>query len=634
MKNSASSQLDMLAIESQIESGEVLSCPLPLGGQLHIERPQPFLCFYRHPKNRVDTGTERLPTTQASYLIAAQRQPSLAALSDMIKTIMSVQSRNFGAALLLEIWTTETKSEADADTGTLRPKFRFIAARHGAPLETLEEFEKALLTATWPSGSPEIEIEYRDSSSPPGMPPVLSESWTQKTGVAVLGLEISPVFRAPDSGALYPEVLANLRHALGLAMRRAFYTFAHTRATYRPAHYHELGPQLLGDVEHAVDRALARIDDSIDLLLNVTPINAPQAWHRFRRSRFLEAPEFHYRALKVDPVDLKRRLYLIPVEEVEDPALHHVFSAKREELDRQISMLSDRGTGKFLLESQQVFGSPDAVLVETADRILAEVPAHTHDDHITDSVDAKTFAKHAEAELARYREQDPSLKSEVEIRSDVPGILVSHGNLLIGAGVTVARQRIEATLQHEIGTHVLTYHNGSSQPFALLHTGLAGYEELQEGIAVLSEFLVGGLSRPRFRQIAARVIAVHRLVEGATFLEVFHSLHDEYEFSQSQAYGISMRVFRGGGFTKDMVYLRGLIRLLAYLENGGSLEALYIGKIALEHVEIIEELRWRRILGTPPLLPKYLSSTQAQTCLANLVESDVSAVDLVLESFS
>ena len=30
-------------------------------------------------------------------------------------------------------------------------------------------------------------------------------------------------------------------------------------------------------------------------------------------------------------------------------------------------------------------------------------------------------------------------------------------------------------------------------------TGLTGYDTLQEGLAVLSEYLVGGLSRPRLR---------------------------------------------------------------------------------------------------------------------------------------
>ena len=189
--------------------------------------------------------------------------------------------------------------------------------------------------------------------------------------------------------------------------------------------------------------------------------------------------------------------------------------------------------------------------------------------------------------------------------------MVSRGNFLVSSGARVPEHRVDATLQHEIGTHALTYHNGGCQPLKLLQAGLAGYEELQEGIAVLSEFLVGGLSRPRIRQVAGRVVAVSQLVEGAEFVEVFRSMHDDFGFNQTTAFNITMRVFRGGGFTKDTIYMRGLIRVMEYLQAGGKLEPLLLGKIALEHVDITTELLWRKILKPPRVVPRYLESTQA-----------------------
>ena len=109
--------------------------------------------------------------------------------------------------------------------------------------------------------------------------------------------------------------------------------------------------------------------------------------------------------------------------------------------------------------------------------------------------------------------------------------MVSRGNLYIGRYVKIADTRIEALIQHEVGTHVLTYVNGIGQPFRQLYCGLAGSEELQEGIAVLAEYLTGGLSVPRFRLLAGRVIAAGLLIEGATFTESFKMLHDVYGFS-------------------------------------------------------------------------------------------------------
>src|SRR5690606_17407786 len=129
----------------------------------------------------------------------------------------------------------------------------------------------------------------------------------------------------------------------------------------------------------------------------------------------------------------------------------------------------------------------------------------------------------------------------------------------------VPAHRVDALLQHEIGTHVVTFANGSAQPLGLLATGLAGYEELQEGLAVLSEHLVDGLDTSRLRLLAARVVAVRSVIDGADFVETYRLLAEEHDVDPTTAFTVAMRVHRGGGLTKDAVYLRGLVRLLGYL---------------------------------------------------------------------
>ena len=121
----------------------------------------------------------------------------------------------------------------------------------------------------------------------------------------------------------------------------------------------------------------------------------------------------------------------------------------------------------------------------------------------------------AEDEIARYRLLSPEFTASVSIREDLySGLLVSRGRLLVGRRTKIPAARVDALLQHEVGTHLVTYYNGRAQPFRQLDSGLAGYDGLQEGLAVLSEYLVGGLSRPRMRLLAARVIAVEQLVQG------------------------------------------------------------------------------------------------------------------------
>jgi hypothetical protein len=95
-------------------------------------------------------------------------------------------------------------------------------------------------------------------------------------------------------------------------------------------------------------------------------------------------------------------------------------------------------------------------------------------------------------------------------------------------------------------------------------------------------------------------------------------LTGRYHFNQRTAYGIILRTYRGGGLTKDAVYLRGLRDVFEYLQKGGDLEALYIGKVSLSHLPVLRELRWRKILKPPPLLPHFLNENEPRERLANI----------------
>src|SRR5690606_35857422 len=135
-----------------------------------------------------------------------------------------------------------------------------------------------------------------------------------------------------------------------------------------------------------------------------------------------------------------------------------------------------------------VFGTVGAPLLELARVMLERIPAAG--DDVAESgddrppaedrrLDAEGFLMRAQLEMDGYQQRLDSFQSQAEIRDDVSGLMVSRGNLLIGRRVLVPMRRAEALLQHEIGTHVVTYANGQAQPLGLLATGLAGYEELQ-----------------------------------------------------------------------------------------------------------------------------------------------------------
>ena len=107
--------------------------------------------------------------------------------------------------------------------------------------------------------------------------------------------------------------------------------------------------------------------------------------------------------------------------------------------------------------------------------------------------------------------------------------MVSFGRLLIPEAAAFRADRVEPLLHHEVGTHVVTSQNGARQPLRLLTIGLPGYDETQEGLAVLAEYLTGELDPRRLRVLAARVVAVGKMLDGAGFLEIFESLRAEHQ---------------------------------------------------------------------------------------------------------
>jgi uncharacterized protein (TIGR02421 family) len=380
----------------------------------------------------------------------------------------------------------------------------------------------------------------------------------------------------------------------------------------------ELAPAL------EIDARLTEIEREVNLLLNLTPLNSAEAWADFERSDYSHPPTLRLRPLGFDPDLLRRELYNLEVEHVEDPALHSLFRAKRDEIARQITALEDRDTTRFVHGSRQLFGDLSPALVSSAKQLLATIPQQAP---ATGNVTAGAFADAAREELERYAAAYPGFPVDVEVREDVAELMVSFGRLLIPEDASFRADRVEPLLHHEVGTHVVTYQNGARQPLHLLTIGLPGYDETQEGLALISEYLTGGLDPRRLRVLAARVAAVDMLLAGADFLEIFDSLQQEHRLARRTAWSVAIRVVVAGGLVRDAIYLRGISRILEALAEGVSLDVLFVGKLALDHVPLVQDLLDRGVLHEPWVRPRWLDVRGAQERLERL-RSGMEVTDL------
>lgn len=367
----------------------------------------------------------------------------------------------------------------------------------------------------------------------------------------------------------------------------------------------------------AVDHALAQLSTSIRFLLDITPTDAPEVQADFIAGEVAE-PEFSYRELSIDPQVAASQLAAIKLDAVSDATLAQLLRAKAREMELQIQLLAARGSEDFLPLSIELYGAVSPALRDAAELLLAEVPLPSRSDG---SIGAAELAELAHAEVAHYRAIDPEARMHVEVRPDVAGVLVEGDTLLISEQARVQVRRARALLEHEIGTHLVTQVNGAAQPIQVLAAGLAGYEETQEGLAVLAEIAVGGFTRSRLRQLAARVLTVARMIGGAEFSDAFEAL-TEVGMGPKSAFQTTMRVYRGGGLTKDAIYLRGLLDLLAHLAADGTLEHLWLGKMSLRDLPLIVDLADRGVLCAPRLIPHYVDDPAALARLATVAAGE------------
>lgn len=606
---------------------------LPGWGRLHIDRALPFICIYRKPDKQPDAGMDKLLAGEASFLVVAGDKRSSRFVSAIITKIIETIASQFGTFLILELWSEPNSKTLveQVDTNHTVPRFK-IFSQNSRPLKsTLQTLEQSLLAFRFQKHKPLVEISHGKR-----MPKINGISFLaippNLDGIDchIIGLQICPLFRGleeVDGCEVFPALFRQFRRRLSHAIRKTLFQFSESMTTHHPPHFQAMGPRALTKLVWEVDSRLAGISNHFDYLLQVTPTNNHGAWLEFRKNRYQKDPIFQYRPLPYDSSELKRLLFQIPVEQVEDPALSHIFREKQEELDRLISMLNDCNTPRFLHWSILTFGEVDDALLKLAIDILNINPSNTR-SYNSRVIEVDELSKMAEAEISHYRRLNPDFAATVQIRDDVHcDFLVSKGELFIGKQTKRQEHRVVALLQHEIGVHLLTHFNGHGQPFKLLSHGFAGYEELQEGLAVLAEYLVGGLTFERLRVLAARVLAVHYITQGAGFTETFSILQQDYGFTHEIAFQISMRVHRGGGLTKDLVYLRGLDWLLKYLGNGGDLEPLWIGKIGIRHISIIRELLWRKVITPAPLSPRFLHELSARERMEKL-QSGATVSDL------
>ncbi len=595
---------------------------LAAGGHVHVDRPLPFLMLHRH-SDLEHSLARRLATISAANVVWPDHANADAEAASNVSAIVRQQQVSDTGFLLVSLYDLPLDLEIQRESPRLAA-FRFVlAASPDAPAQAAAKQLKVTLES--------ICVELREPTVV-GMAGDAGDSYPDTVAgvasyVSWLSLGIPQIYRVPGDQMIYPQIFHQLEIAVYDALLRAVAAFVATAGPEQEAHSRKLFHRSFarrGFIQMAlqVDQELGRINASFDFLLGLSPINSSEAFQQFRAGKCQSKPVFQYRPLTVDPDVAKRELYAIDIETVEDPVLEALFSEKQRELDQQLMMLQRRNSASFRYASLLQYGGVETALLEQARAILEllDERADRAPRGKRASVDCHAIQAAAEAVLARYRHKVPAFESaRVMLREDIPpGLMVSGTTLLISTAARIPRSRLDALLQHEISVHLLTRVNGDRQGLSIFGAGLADYEAVQEGLGVFAELAVNGLSVARMRLLAARVLVVAGMLDGASFIDCYRLLCGEHRFKPRAAFNLVARVYRSGGLTKDAIYLRGINQVIAFVASGKSLDPFWFGKIAERHVPVVHELRARGMLREPAATPQFLRRPEARRCIERI----------------
>lgn len=371
-----------------------------------------------------------------------------------------------------------------------------------------------------------------------------------------------------------------------------------------------------------IDSILCEVDADINWLEMVSPTDNHERWVTFKNSNYSKVLPLSYREVNTDLDKLTQQLNRLDFSKVKNPILSALMHEKKEELDLFIDLIKYRDTDGFLATSIYLFGGTEPALLNLSKEILSKVPEEV--PGFTEMAPVSEFVQYAEDTRHKYNQHDNTFHFNINLEEDLnSSLMVNFGDLYISDAMHVPRNRIKALIAHEVEVHILTSFNGSKQPLKLMKTGLANYDTLQEGLATFSEYLSGNLSAKRLRVLAARVVASDLAIKGEPLINIFQNLFETYGIDDWQAFDIAVRAKRGGGLTKDSVYLQGLKQVHSYVKSDGCLDKLFIGKFSLNQRQMLEKLVADKVLLPPAITPKFLQEANCQKALEEAKKKDL-----------
>lgn len=290
-------------------------------------------------------------------------------------------------------------------------------------------------------------------------------------------------------------------------------------------------------------------------------------------------------------------------------------------------MLAALGTKQFHVQSVRLYGSPQADLLQCdvrpldLARMLDYVLGAFHEMEV--NLDAKESRTLTAQQLAvrmskvlgrHFAESAPKVEIVEHLSANA---LAGPRFIRLRESAAFSDRDLAQLVQHEAFVHAATSLNGAAQTaFPFLAAGHPGTTRTQEGLAVFAELISGAMDPSRMLRLADRVLAIQMSMDGADFLDLYRFFSDRTH-DRFSAFENARRIVRGGlvtggaPFTKDSVYLEGLVRVHNFLRIAvqetrvDCIRLLFAGKMDIEDMPAITTLAAHGLCVFPRFLPPW-----------------------------
>ena len=344
--------------------------------------------------------------------------------------------------------------------------------------------------------------------------------------------------------------------------------------------------------------------------------------YNFFRSGSEKLPNLTYPSF--DPSPIRHRLSKA-MDLMGDTPFDQWFKTKLQDIEAGINLISQCGKKEFFKFSSKIYGLPKGKLrdgkttpLDLANRFSSVMEHYKNSSRLIDH-DLMTANEVGEMMKKKIKDIFGNESPEILVVDNISAkATASSKRIRLRKGASFTEKDVDQLMHHEALVHVATSLNGRAQDkIKLLGANYGAVTKTQEGLAVFSEFITGCIDIDRMNRISDRVVAIQMAIDGASFIDVYRYFKDRTRL-KTDAFENARRVFRGGvisggaPFTKDIVYLDGMIRVhnlfRAAINKGklNDLEILFSGKIDLDDIPILLKMKKEGLINKPKYLPFWM----------------------------